>query len=311
MTGEKKYVIIYNPRARNAAKLSTDEISALLTDSGVNYSIYTTKARGDGIMLAQSAVDEGASRIYAAGGDGTLNEVVSGLMSLKKAVELPEVCPVPLGTVNVFAKEMGFSCDALSAFKQSLSATAVPMDIGGCDERYFIMMASAGLDGFVVSELEKMIACDSKIKKLGGSLAYVAVGLKAIFKYGFPKFKVTARSVFGVKDFYADFVVVSNIRYYGGKFVLSPGADPCDGYLDLFMLNSNGVKDYFKFFFDVIFKRLEFNGLDVSRYRIKECEVAYVGSERETYSQIDGELYKKPPVKIKIYEKALKLVVVK
>jgi YegS/Rv2252/BmrU family lipid kinase len=316
--GIKKYAVIYNPNARNAKKLSIGGIVKLLDENGVHPLIYQTAARGDGMNLVKKAIEDGAVRIYAAGGDGTLNEVVSGLMMIKKergaaANDLPEVCPIPLGTVNVFAKEYGFSNDPGAALASSFAAKASPMDIGACNDRFFIMMASVGFDGFVINEIEKMIENESSVKKICGPLAYLFVGLRSLLKYDFPKLKITARSIFGVKEFYADFAVISNTRFYGGKYVLSGGADARDGFLDLFMLNSKDVKDYLKFFWQVVSKGYNFRGLRVSRYQIKECRVDYISGPAGggTYSQIDGEIYNPPPLDIKICEKALNLVTLK
>lgn len=314
----KKYAVIYNPNARNAGKLSVGEIVKMLDGAGVHPLVYQTAARGDGIILARKAVEDGASRIYPAGGDGTLNEVVSGLMLMKKEAAdagkeppaLAEVCPIPLGTVNVFARENGFSNDPREALASSFSAKASPMDIGACNDRFFIMMASVGFDGFVINEIENMIAGESKVKKIFGPLAYLIVGVRSLLKYDFPKLKITARSIFGEKEFFADFAVVSNTRFYGGKYVLSPSADARDGFLDLFMLNSREVKDYLRFFWQVVTKRYNFRGLRVRRYQVKECRVDHAAGPAEcgVFSQIDGEIYNRPPLEIKIHEKALELV---
>lgn len=323
--GLKKYAVIYNARARNAKKLPLDAVVRTLDENGVHPLIYQTQARGDGISLVKNAIEDGAERIYAAGGDGTLNEVISGLMAAREcdagpcnstaggaaaSLFLPEVCPIPLGTVNVFAKESGFSDDAQKALQSSFTAKSAPMDIGACNGRYFIMMASVGFDAFVINDIEKMIADESKVKKICGPFAYLLVGLKSILNYEFPKLKISARSVFGVKEFYADFAVVSNTKYYGGRYILSENADPRDGFLDLFMLNSKDINDYFKFFFQVVTKRYNFRGLKISRYPIKQCLIEradgpFTGG---VYSQIDGEIHDEPPLDIKIYEKALKLV---
>jgi diacylglycerol kinase family enzyme len=323
--GLKKYAVIYNARARNAKKLPVGAIVKTLDENGFRPLIYQTQARGDGIKLVKNAIEDGAERIYAAGGDGTLNEVISGLMAAREngagachstkgagaaSLFLPQVCPIPLGTVNVFAKESGFSSDAQKALLSSFSAKCAPMDIGACNGRYFIMMASAGFDAFVINDIEKMIANESNIKKFCGPFAYLLAGLKSILNYDFPKLKITARSVFGVKEFYADFAVVSNTKYYGGRYILSENADPRDGFLDLFMLNSKDVNDYFKFFFQVVTKRYNFRGLKISRYQIKQCLIEETAgpSACGVYSQIDGEIHNQPPLDIRIYEKALNLV---
>lgn len=289
-------------------------ISEYISDAGAEPVIYTTTAKGDGMELARKAFYDGAARIYPAGGDGTLNEAVTGLMSLvdeKKAVpsRLPVVCPIPLGTVNVFSKEMGFPenpCDALLA---SFSASEKTVDIGRCADRYFILMASAGFDGFVVSELEKMLSERSSVKKIFGPFAYIVVGLRSLFKYGFPKMKVTARSVFGKKEFSAEFILISNSKYYGGKYILNPKTDIGDGFLDLFLFNSRSVFDYFRMLFRVLSKSSDFSGLDVVTLKAKGCSVEYIDSSKgPTYSQVDGEIYVEPPFEADIREKVLKIL---
>ncbi len=325
----KKYAVIYNAHARNADKLPIDEIVKIFDERGIHPLIYRTRGRGDGINLVKKAVDDGAARIYAAGGDGTLNEVVSGLMRLseddgeqnlpddkksnafqKNTASFPQVCPLPLGTVNVFAKERGFSSNPRAALISSFTAKTSPMDIGACNQRYFIMMSSIGLDAFIIDDIERMIARDSKIKKIFGPFAYLIVGVKSLFNYNFDRLKITAYSVFGVKEFYADFAVVSNTKFYGGSYILSEKADPCDGYLDLFMLESKNIYDYFKFFFQVLTKRYDFRGLKISRYQVKRCVIERANEKESSgvYSQLDGELFSPPPLNIKVIEKALEMV---
>ena len=307
-----KYAVIYNPNARNSKKLSIERIVEIMKEKGVGSLIYKTTRRGEAIELAAQAVSEGASRIYPAGGDGTLNEVVSGLMKLsceKPGLDLPVVCPIPLGTVNVFSKETGFPEDPEKAFLSSFSAREEAIDIGQCNDRFFILMTSAGFDGFIINELEKMIANKSNIKKFTGPFAYVIIGFQTLFTYAFPKLKISACSVFGKKEFTGDFVVISNSKFYGGKFILNPAVKMNDGFLDVLIFNSRSRFEFLKFFYMVMTKKTVFKGLDVKCVPVKTCDIEYLSKDGGcTYSQIDGELYEQPPLKIKTHEHALKIL---
>jgi len=307
-----KYAVIYNPNARNSKKLSCERIAEIIKEKGMESLIYKTTRRGEAIELAATAVSEGAARIYPAGGDGTLNEVVSGLMQLsdeKPGLVLPIVCPIPLGTVNVFSKETGFSEDPEKAFLSSFSACEEAIDIGQCNDRFFILMTSAGFDGFIINELEKMIANKSNIKKFTGPLAYVIIGFQTLFTYAFPKLKISACSIFGKKEFIGDFVVVSNSKFYGGKFILNPAVKMNDGFLDVLIFNSRSRFEFLKFFCMVMAKKTVFKGLDVKCVPVKSCDIEYLSKDGGfTYSQIDGELYEQPPLKIRTRERALKIL---
>jgi len=307
-----KYAVIYNPNARNSKKLSCERIAEIIKEKGMDPLIYVTTRRGEAIELAAQAVSEGADRIYPAGGDGTLNEAVSGLMKLsdeKPGLKLPAVCPIPLGTVNVFSKETGFDEDPEKAFLSSFSAREEAVDIGQCNDRFFILMTSAGFDGFIINELERMIANKSSIKKLTGPFAYVILGFKTLFSYAFPKLKIIACSVFGKKEFTGDFVVISNSKFYGGKFILNPAVKMNDGFLDVLIFNSRSRFEYLKFFYLVMTGKTVFNGLDVKCIPVKSCDIEYLSKDGGvTFSQIDGELYEQPPLKIKTRERALKIL---
>ena len=339
MSGEEgadmNCAVIYNPNARNSKKLTADEISNFFKTHGsdVNLQIYITKAKGDGISLASAAIENGADRIYAAGGDGTLNEVLSGIMKTSKnggSFKIPALCPIPLGTVNVFSKEIGYSQKPLEALKESIGSAAYEkfIDIGACNDIFFIMMMSIGIDGFIVNQMEKMIAQKSRFKKIFGQAAYIAVGIKSLFNYRFRKLSIEAVSAFGKKKFTCDFALLSNSKFYGGKFIFNPDTEIDDGYLSLLMLNSNKLIDYFKFFYCILTKNYEFKGIDVICHKIKKCEINYLQADsnlqrccdnskqllilnndfNKTYSQIDGENYHEPPLTVKVMEKAIKIV---
>ena len=327
--------VIYNPNARNSKKLTADEISNFFKThhSDINLQIYITKAKGDGISRASAAIENGADMIYAAGGDGTLNEVLSGIMQTKKngqPLKTPVLCPIPLGTVNVFSKETGYSQNPSEALRQTLQDTAYEkfIDIGACNDRFFIMMLSIGIDGFIVEQMEQMIAKKSCFKKFLGQTAYVIIGLKSFLKYKFRKLSVNAVSAFGKKKFTCDFALINNSKFYGGRYVFNPDTEIDDGYLSLLMLNSKGITDYFKFFYHILTQNYNFNGIDVIRHKIKSCEINYfdnagekhdstvlklhpdsTGNCYKAYSQIDGENYHEPPLKIKVIEKAVKIII--
>src|SRR5438105_3825957 len=141
-----------------------------------------TAAIGDARRLATESVAEGFEVIVAAGGDGTLNEVLNGIGDAPDGFERARLGVLPLGTVNVFAREIALPTRLELAWQiirqgreQRIDLPSVSFSSNGKEERrYFAQLAGAGLDARAV-ELVKW-----QIKKAVGPLAYVLAGLHAV-----------------------------------------------------------------------------------------------------------------------------------
>jgi len=219
--------VIFNPTARgDKARRFRRHLDALAHQ----VVLKPTTAPGAACALAEAAVAEGFDTLVAAGGDGTVNEVLNGLARAPEGLERARLAVLPLGTVNVFAKEHGLPLDLKAAWKLIQAGTEKRIDLpqveviidGESRQLFFAQMAGAGLDS-------RAIECvDWTWKKRVGPLAYVLAGLKAM-RGRQPRVIVEAdgRSAAG------ELVLIGNGRFYGGRFPVFPRADPRDGWLEV------------------------------------------------------------------------------
>jgi lipid kinase YegS len=197
-----------------------------LRDRGQEIETRVTWEGGDATHFAQEALSDAVDTVAIAGGDGTINEVVSGLMQV---AEKPSVAVgvVPFGTANDFASGCGIPVgDPLAALELIASTAAVPIDVGCCNDRYFLNVASGGFGAEVTA------STPPEMKRVFGGAAYSLMGLVTAMKMS----PYHARLILPDGDVYRAelFVVaVGNGRQAGGGFQLAPNAILNDGLLDV------------------------------------------------------------------------------
>lgn len=181
-----------------------------------------TRAPGHAAELAQQAVEEGFERVVAGGGDGTVNEVVSGL---ERAAGFEKVVlgVLPLGTMNVFALEMGIPRDLETAWHIARFGAFRTNDLPMANGRPFLQLAGIGYDGDIVAEVT------SPAKARWGALAYLMAAMRVGARL-LPRFKVV---VDGKLEREAEWLLIGNGRFYGGPIPVFPGARVDDGLLDI------------------------------------------------------------------------------
>ena len=218
--------IIFNPTAKGD---KAKHFLRHLDEIGAEAVLKKTTAPGHARELAAAAVREGFETVVAAGGDGTLNEVLNGIGDVPDGFQRVRLGLLPLGTVNVFARELGIStklAGALQTLRQGrervIDLPSVAFTAGGKPVRsYFAQLAGAGLDARAI----ELVSWELK-KKLG-PLAYVVAGMKALRQ---PQFQIHVSD--GRRTVTGELVLVGNGRRYGGDFEIFPGADFNDGLLD-------------------------------------------------------------------------------
>ncbi len=211
--GPRRVLIVFNPTAgtRNGRRLS--RVVQDLEEAGCTVSVETTKAAGEATSIARRAASSGAFDVVAAaGGDGTVNEVAGGLAGGVRDVSL---AIIPLGTANVLAYEIGIGRDLRRAARTIVIGHPRPLHLGRVNGTPFALMVGAGFDGDVVASVTP------KLKRRLGKLAYVVRGLGEWWRGGGARCRVTIDGA--SRD--ALWVVVSNTRSYGGRFLLAATAD--------------------------------------------------------------------------------------
>ena len=183
-----------------------DQLSA----RGWQVTLVGTSGPGNATDLAAEAVRNGASIIGAAGGDGTIREIIAGLGDS----DIP-VAIIPMGTANVLALEFGVTKSPAAIVRAITGATARRLHLPLANDVPFSLMIGAGFDGEIVH------AITSRMKKRWGKAAFTWQGLKAIAR--FTRFDI--RVTDGETELCGAWVVVTNISRYGGPFVLDGGSD--------------------------------------------------------------------------------------
>ena len=223
--------MIFNPAARGEkARRFRQQLDAI----GAQCAFKATTAPGDARRLAAEAVRDGFDLIAAAGGDGTVNEVLNGIGDAPDGFARARLGVLPLGTVNVFARELKIPLKIENAWEVLQRGHETKIDLprvefsadGVLQKRYFCQLAGAGLDARAIELV------DWQHKKQVGKLAYVIAGLKALCEKK-PQITVHANG----QSMSGELVLVGNGRFYGGSFAILPQADLRDGRLNICILS--------------------------------------------------------------------------
>jgi YegS/Rv2252/BmrU family lipid kinase len=291
--------VIFNPAARgNKAR----HFRHHLDDIGGQSAFKATAAPGDARRLAAEAVGEGYDLVVAAGGDGTVNEVLNGIGDAPDGFARARLGVLPLGTVNVFARELNLPLKLERAWETLQRGHETRMDLPRAEfladgkpvRRYFAQLAGAGLDARAIELV------DWEHKKKVGPLAYVIAGLKALRER---KPEIAVRAV-GV-NCAGELVVVGNGKFYGGPFGIFPAADLQDGLLEVCIFPRADFPALLRCAPEVLARRRLPEKL-VRRFRAAELELT---SEKPAAFELDGEWVGQLPVKFCVERDRLRVVV--
>jgi YegS/Rv2252/BmrU family lipid kinase len=217
--------VIFNPSAGGNRALRFQRQLATLSGQA---RLLPTTGPGTAPELAAAAARDGAVTVVAAGGDGTVKEVVNGLAHLPLG-QRPALGVIPLGTVNVFAKEIGLPASIDRCWELIRARHLRRIDLARASHaggsRWFIQMAGAGLDALAISHIRL------SLKRRIGPLAYLWAGFQAI-RQPLP----LIHAVGGPESIAGQLVLVGNGRFYGGRFPVFANAQLNDGLLDLAVL---------------------------------------------------------------------------
>jgi YegS/Rv2252/BmrU family lipid kinase len=219
--------VIFNPTAKgDKARKVLRRLQALQTSCVLK----PTLAAGAARTLATEAVRSGFETIVAVGGDGTIHEVLNGMADAPDGLARSRLAVVPMGTVNVFARELGLPLQFEPAWETIQRGRELLIDLPqieyqtaqGPRRRCFAQMAGCGLDARAVELM------DWELKKRIGQFAYVASGLKALREKTAP-----VRVSDGKRSVLGQLVLLGNGRFYGGPIPVFRNADLQDGLIDI------------------------------------------------------------------------------
>lgn len=291
-----KAMLIANPAARLVANVvPVDDIVRCLAHSGLDVEVRLTHQTGDATAFAREAVAAGMKRVIAAGGDGTINEVVQGLASTEV-----ELAVVPLGTGNVLARSAGLddrnyaaSCDVAGGEKVR------HIDLGRMGGRYFAVTAGAGLDAQIVLNL------DPWWKQRLGKVAYMTEFVRTVLidePHTF-RLKVGERLIEGPMWG----VLICNTNEYTWRIHLASDTRDDDGLLDILIIHREGFLDLMDLAGRMFFAGETAEGHPTATMiRAGHLEI---DAEPPVPWQVEGDAKGFTPVTVEVVPRALRLVV--
>jgi YegS/Rv2252/BmrU family lipid kinase len=257
-----------------------------------------TLEAGHATELAEQAARDGFATVVAAGGDGTINEVVNGLMRVP-AETRPRLGIAPMGTANVYARELGLPLSLNAAWHVIAAGCERRVDVGVArtadgEQRCFAAVAGAGFDAIAIASL------DLRLKKRFNWLAYVISGFRTVAR-GLPRVTVAADG----RHCEGCFVFIGNGRFYGGTYHMFPEARLDDGMLDVCIFEGGRVLDVLRYLPRVL-AASHSKLADVHYFRARRIRVE---SPQPAPTELDGELWKDCPVEFSVESEALRVLV--
>ena len=283
----KNTVVILNPAARGTrANRWRDRVAALTRGS----ILCATSRRGEAEVLARHAVAEGFEKIVAAGGDGTINEIVNGIAGNNVSLGL-----LPLGTMNVFATELGLPANDLPLCWEIIQANRTRrIDLPSANGKHFVQLAGVGLDAQVVKETSRAF------KHSFGPLSYL-ISAAQIASRQPPRLRIESENAITEEG---SFVLVGNGRLYGGRLPFFKQAVIDDGLLDVLVFKRLSYVDIIRYLQNVIFTP-QITSPEVEYFQTRRVRVS---SEENVPVEIDGELIGNCPVEFQIQAGGLRVL---
>ncbi len=290
--------VIFNPAAKGE---KAGRLRAHLDEIGRQSTLLLTTRAGDARRLASEAVRDGFEIVVAAGGDGTVNEVLNGIGDAPGGFERTRLAVLPLGTMNVFARELRIPSDFDGAWQIVLAGRETRIDLprveysewGVRRSRCFAQMAGAGLDARAV----ELVRWETK-KRLGPA-AYVLAAFQALL--GLPA-QICARAPGQTHQ--CGQVLVGNGRLYGGSFRIFPNADLRDGLLEIVILPKVNWITVARCGPSLLLRRR----LPASVIRVFQAESLEVSATLQTPLELDGEFVGHLPAQFRIERSRLRVI---
>jgi len=279
----RRLLVIHNPTAGRRRKKRLAEVVERLRQKGCIVTALQTTRRGDAEEFARAASAADYDVVVAAGGDGTVNEVVNGMVAGQGGVAL---AVIPLGTANILALEIGLDPKNFEQIAQAIAhGPTRNVHLGIANGRHFVLMAGAGLDAHVVEGV------NIALKRATGKLAYVVESVKQAFGYDFPEITVRAVACKG--------------RYYGGPFIAAPGANLENPKLEVCILPKSGVAGVMRYGLALPMNKLA----DLPEVMVVTADSMVILGPRGAPLQGDGDIVARLPAEISIAPETVQLIV--
>ncbi len=257
-----------------------------------SYQIKVTRKAGDGRLFAKEAItDNNFTTIVSVGGDGTLHEVVNGMIGGTQRLGI-----IPAGTGNDFSRSLNIPFDVEDAIKTLINGKVTSIDLGRLEDRHFVNFSSVGLDALIVEEA-------NKIKKyFSSTYSYVIGVVKALGKFK----SIKVELIIDNKKYNSEIMLVAvcNGAYYGGGMNIAPCAKVSDGQFDICVVKKMS-KLKLLFLFPTIFKGKHIKYDEVELYRGKNVQIF---SGEKIYMSADGETIDSRTIKFEMMHNKLEVI---
>lgn len=308
----RRVALVYNPVSGQQSarrKAAIEQALAVFRAAGVHAEAIATERAGDATARARQAIDAGCDTVLACGGDGTVHEMVQGLVGTKAVFGV-----IPLGTANALAASLGLLGRPAKTARRLLDATPRRISVGRIHyrdlngisaSRYFVVAAGIGADALVMARM------DAGLKRRLGYLLYIIECFHTWATFPFPLFEATlpanghSARVVDVSQ-----LLAVRVRSFGGVLgSLAPGAGLCNDSLNLLAFKTRKRLHYLTFILSAVAGRHNFNGaVELVETPSIECR-AREDAHESFLVEADGELLGSLPVRLEIVPDALTLLV--
>lgn len=289
----RRLLLIVNPTAGRRRRRFLDTVRAALEQRGAAVTVYETRFRGDAEAHLAATSLAGFDAVVVAGGDGTINECLNGLM--RRADPPPPLGLIPMGTANVLAHELDLVKSPHEIAATLLEGPARAVHLGRANDRYFAMMAGVGLDAHVVAHI------DVKTKRLLGKAAYALETWRQMAINRFPGYTAFADG----HETQGGAMIAAKGHFYAGRFVCAKDARLSDPHLHLCVFANNGGWAALGYGAALLFNRVpHLRSVKILPAR----EITVHGPPGEPV-QADGDIVAHLPVKISVAERTIDVIV--
>lgn len=300
--------VIVNPASGNGRAMKQwPAMSAALLAQGLPHRVEFTTGPGDATVLARAMALNGAPTIVAVGGDGTVNEIINGMIADGELVN-PDtrLLVIPAGTGKDLGRTLGTGQieNAIKALKSDSTASidlgriTYHLDSGEQVTRYFANVADLGLGATVAARINR------SSKRLGGLLTYLLAAVRTIVEYRPAHVRVEAEGE-TIYDTTANMVVLANARFFAGGMHVAPDASICDGLLELFILADVGKRALLTSLLPRVYRGKHIGQPGVLHVRARSVSVSCPDG---MLLEMDGEQVGNAPVTIEVQQQRLPVV---
>ena len=293
----KKYKVIYNPSSGNEfMQQKIFQISKnILVKEDVAFTFYATKKEGDAKEAALNACSEGYELIIACGGDGTINEVVNGIMNSTCKSKL---AVLPSGTVNDFATYMEIPTTIHGFTKLLKAQTYQKVDVGKANDKYFINVASGGAFTNIPYDVP------SETKTVLGKYSYYIKAAVEIPHQIEKSYKIKVTTEERTLELDALVFLISNTPSIGGFKKFSPDAKYNDGFFDVLVIEHSPPFELLNIFT----KLLSGDHINHKKVHYFKSRHIKIDSSSDLIIDLDGEYGFKAPIEISMINEGLELL---